>query len=324
MNDNTRYYSLTFSVMEIVNLIEDIEIEIDTSIYRNFIWSTSKQSLFIDSLYRNLPTPNLFLYEGNKNENNSPRYIVIDGIQRLKTIHAFIKGQLKINIKNSPLTGFSFYEMSKEMQRRFLTSRINITIVEDIWSDTKVIEEIFYRLNMGGSNLTSQEFRNRMYSGVMIDTINNLNENKGWRMFYNSPLDVRYRDSEQILKFFTIIGNSGKTSVSLSQEMDIFVQKNRHNEPLALDLQDVFKKTINIVFENFNYSLFIRNNRFDSTLYMTLFIPLGLLISKGITTYSFEEFSLILQHDFIRIKNLRTTKDKISFGMSVLLGDCND
>lgn len=319
MSEKLRYYSLSMSVYEIVRLIENNEIEIDTSIYRNFIWSKKKQSLFIDSIYRNFPVPPIFLYEDEKSYG---KYKVIDGIQRLRTIHAYFNNELKINLKD-PLQYSTFFELPNNEQARLLNSVINVTVVEDIWNDDKVVEEIFYRLNMGGTNLTSQEFRNRMYSGIMIDTINNLNNTELWRGFYNKPINPRYKDSEEILKFFTLVVNENINSTSLNEQMDVFIQENRNNSILATRLADIFNTVLKIVHQEFGLDILKNRIGFNQQIYMLLFVPLGILISEGHKEINFNGIQNIIseyKNNRIRMPISRL----ISIGLDVLAGDRND
>ncbi|MED3762158.1 DUF262 domain-containing protein [Peribacillus frigoritolerans] len=320
MSEKLRYYSLSMSIFEIIRLIENKQIEIDTNIYRNFIWSKKKQSLFIDSIYRNFPVPTIFLYEDEKSYG---KYKVIDGIQRLRTIHAFFNNELKINLKG-PLQYSTFFDLPNKEQDRLLNSVISVTVVEDIWNDDKVVEEIFYRLNIGGTNLTSQEFRNRMYSGIMIDTINNLNNTELWRKFYNKPNNPRYKDSEEILKFFALVYNANIKSTSLTEQMDRFIQENRNNTELANRLADIFNTVLKIVYNEFGLDILKNRTGIDQQIYMLLFIPLGILVSKGYDKFSFNKIRNILSD----IKNDNIIKMPvyrlILIGLDVLEGDRND
>ncbi|MCM3733820.1 DUF262 domain-containing protein [Fictibacillus nanhaiensis] len=317
MSEKLRYYSLSMSIIEIMRLIEDKQIEIDTNIYRNFIWSKKKQSLFIDSIYRNFPVPTIFLYEDEKSYG---KYKVIDGIQRLRTIHAFFNNELKINLKGT-LQYSTFFDLPNKERDRLLNSVISVTVVEDIWNDDKVVEEIFYRLNMGGTNLTSQEFRNRMYSGIMIDTINNLNNTQLWRGFYNKPINPRYKDSEEILKFFALVYNENIKRTPLNEQMDKFIQENRNNLILADRLADIFNTVLKIVYKEFGLDIFKNKTGIDQQIYMLLFIPLGILVSKGQDEFSFDKIRNILLND--NITKMPVYK-LISIGLDVLEGDKND
>lgn len=317
------YYNLSFSINEVVHLIKDSEIELDTNSNRMFIWSKKKQSLFIDSLYRNFPTPNIFLYT----DNSGVRYKVIDGIQRLQTIYAFINNELTIYLKESTLHGKKFIDLDLYEQRKLMRSILNITVLENMENDNEVIKEIFYRLNMGGTSLNNQELRNRMYDGIMIDVINEVNRNNAqWRSFYKKPIDKRYRDSEEILKFFTLVFQEGRNDLSslllLRDDMDNFIKNNKDDIKLANHLATVFEKTLSVIFNEFDYNIMKLDLRkgFNSKIYMLLFIPLGILIYRG-DNYNFDAFRNIEKIDFNR---KLSGKRLVLMGLELLQGDKND
>src|SRR5438552_2387203 len=74
-----------FNVSTLFNFIESGAVRIP-GFQRNFVWDQVRASKLIESLILGLPVPQLFLYEEARN-----RFLVIDGQQRLMSIHYFIK-----------------------------------------------------------------------------------------------------------------------------------------------------------------------------------------------------------------------------------------
>ena len=66
---------------------------------RAFVWSQNQCSRFIESLLLGLPVPGIFLFK----EADSGKHLVIDGQQRLKSLHYFIEAGT-INGKEFALT----------------------------------------------------------------------------------------------------------------------------------------------------------------------------------------------------------------------------
>ena len=78
---------------------EDIEIdknEIFVPEYqRDFVWSQERQSKMIESIILGLPIPSIFVAE-----DKSGRLEIVDGSQRIRTLNAFLNGDLQlINLK---------------------------------------------------------------------------------------------------------------------------------------------------------------------------------------------------------------------------------
>ena len=62
---------------------------------RDFVWSQERQSKMIESIILGLPIPSIFVAE-----DESGRLEIVDGSQRIRTLNAFLCGDLQlINLK---------------------------------------------------------------------------------------------------------------------------------------------------------------------------------------------------------------------------------
>ena len=97
---------------------------------------------------------------------------------------------------------------------------------------------IFARLNSGGTQLVGQEIRNCVYQGTFAELLNNLNEkNSDWRaIFGKATPDKRMRDAELILRFFALLGNSGKYKKPMKKFLNDFMEA--HKNPSEQELKD--------------------------------------------------------------------------------------
>lgn len=73
-----------FNIMTLYSLINSGKLTIP-SFQRNYVWDISKASRLIESIIIGLPVPQVFLYD------DSGKYTIIDGQQRILTIYYFIK-----------------------------------------------------------------------------------------------------------------------------------------------------------------------------------------------------------------------------------------
>ena len=142
------------------------------------VWSTERKQLFIDSILNGYDVPKVYLHDLGELD-SGVRYAVVDGKQRLTTIHAFIDGQFPldegfkyqgISLSSPPNPGQYYKDFSDETKEVFREKSLDIVIVKT--SDTEDIEELFSRLN-NGEKLNAAEQRNA-FGGKMASQIREL------------------------------------------------------------------------------------------------------------------------------------------------------
>lgn len=149
-----------FSLRQILDLIESKDIELTPDFQRNFIWDKTRQSKLIESILLGLPLPSIYL-----SQYEDGRLTVVDGLQRLSTIKAFLNNELKlVNLEYlTESNGKFFKELEKVLSplrlRRFTQTQIMCFVI-DYRSPSKLKFDLFRRLNTGGKPLNNQEIRN--------------------------------------------------------------------------------------------------------------------------------------------------------------------
>jgi len=120
MSSNLVFTPKTYPLENLINDIDTGNIALP-DLQRPFVWSTTKARDLIDSLYQGLPVGLIILWEIlekrgyrkiNQNNIHEPRFLVIDGQQRLTSLYSIIKDraivsktgrQFKIKIAFNPL-----------------------------------------------------------------------------------------------------------------------------------------------------------------------------------------------------------------------------
>lgn len=149
-----------FSLKNILDLIEGGDIELTPDFQRNFIWDKTRQSKLIESILLGLPLPSIYL-----SQYEDGRLTVVDGLQRLSTIRAFLKDELKlINLEYlKECNGKKFSELNETLSplrlRRFGQTQVMCFVI-DYRSPSQLKFDLFKRLNTGGKPLNNQEIRN--------------------------------------------------------------------------------------------------------------------------------------------------------------------
>lgn len=144
---NISFSTIFLNIFKIIEMLKKDDIILNKNYYktRNNIWDDKKQSKFIESLILRMPI-SCFYFE----ENEKGNYIVIDGWQRLNTLHDFINTkELYLNnlnyINTMEFEGYFFENLPVYIQRRILEQNFTIyTINRNVPQNTKndIIERI--------------------------------------------------------------------------------------------------------------------------------------------------------------------------------------
>lgn len=304
--DNTNDISMPFTRniysygadMPVDGLVQRLKKEdiIIPDFQREFVWNIKQASRFIESLLLELPIPDVFFSV----EENTGKYLVIDGQQRLRSIQDFCSGKFK-NEKIFALKGVGkefeniTYDTLETKQRRdFDNYLIHITIVKKVplsSENSKTTESneykigdsiysIFERLNTGGTLLSPQEIRNSIYHGKFNNLLKELSADKIWSDFDISN-KYRLKDQELILRFFALLYCEKYTN-PLKTFLSNFMDENKNLDKLdAEDLKNTFKNNIEIIFEIIGKDAFRTTGRPNAAVYDAVMVALAKRQKKG-------------------------------------------
>ena len=161
------------SIGELQNLYMTGELDIHPEFQRFFRWTPEQKARWIESILIGIPLPSIFV-----SQRQDGKWDVIDGLQRLSTIFAFmgiLKDEDDRQLPPLVLTAATYLTelqgkkwtdsispenaISSDQQRYIKRSKLDIKIILR-QSDASAQYEMFQRLNTGGSVLSSQELRN--------------------------------------------------------------------------------------------------------------------------------------------------------------------
>ncbi|CCB64302.1 DUF262 domain-containing protein [Hyphomicrobium sp. MC1] len=161
------------------------QIDLNPEFQRRGVWSRQAKSSFIESLFLNIPIPQILLAAKKDNRNS---FIVLDGKQRLLTIKQFYDGVLDDGSKFvlsglrvlTALEGKDWSEISQtgEWADRFLNTTQRTAVLRG-WDREDVLYEIFHRLNSGSVKLSPMELRMSLYPGGFLKHIISWSEKMG-------------------------------------------------------------------------------------------------------------------------------------------------
>lgn len=138
--------------------------------------------------------------------------------------------------------------------------------------DNSAVHELFNRLNTGGVNLSSQEIRMSLYHSDFMTSLIKLNEEVDWKRLIGSPVDIRMKDVEIILRAFAILAFNDSYRRPMTGYLDRFSNQMKKISTEQVDyLNSLFKAFLEKT-KNFPEEIFkTKNNRFSVMLFESVF-----------------------------------------------------
>lgn len=223
------------------NISRDIEagrISLSIEYQRKYVWDLAKASRLIESLLLNVPIPVLYFAE-----DETGRYEVIDGLQRLTTIKNFLENEFALSGLSvlTELDGKRFRDLTPKDRRRLENRTIRcIVITEDSNPDIKF--DVFERLNTGAAMLTAQELRNSVYRGPFNDELKRLAAEETFTELVGTTSNRRMDFEELILRFFSLVEGLESYKPALRQFLNEYMRSHRASTP-SPELINVFHET---------------------------------------------------------------------------------
>jgi len=300
---------------------EELSDDVD-AFQREYVWPRSKADRFIESLLLGLPVPGIFLVK-----EDTGRLLVLDGHQRLHTLHCFYRGV--IHGREYSLTGIqerfvgkTYKTLDVEDRRRLDDSIIHATIVkqEEPSEDMSSIYSIFERLNTGGIALQPQEIRMALYHGPFSALLRELNTLEEWREMIG-PVSKRLKDIELILRFFALLYYHHEYKSPMKDFLNRYMATNRAlNKQGPDELRDIFIRTNKIILEAVGKNAFRPEKAVNAAFLDALMVGVAVAIRNGnidISRLSAARESLLRDEEFIDAISTGTSqKNKVELRIS--------
>ncbi|GAA2603081.1 DUF262 domain-containing protein [Dactylosporangium fulvum] len=252
-------------------------------------WSSEKKSRLIESLVMNVPIPPIFLYEYDYS-----KYEVMDGLQRLSTIREFYSDGFRLQglVEWAELNSRTYSTLPTSVRagidRRYLSSIILLQETARNEAEARVLKQlVFERINSGGEKLTPQETRNAVHGGPMNELCLGLSRHPALCLTWGIPVGTLGTESEEedlellendayremfdvelVLRFFAFRQDPQYFARSFRDYFDEYLRRaNRFNSALLEQLGNLFRETIDLVYEVFGERAFwlwrTRNGRWN-------------------------------------------------------------
>lgn len=200
--DQIRVNTSQFSLRNILDQIDEGSIELAPDFQRLQVWRTDQKSLLVESLLLQIPLPAFYFAEDTDGS-----FRVVDGLQRLSTLHAFVRGGEngfalgKLEHLND-LKDLRFSDLPVPSQRRINNTQLIVNVI-DPTTPRGVTYEIFKRINTGGTPLNAQEIRHCMSSPRSRDVLHRMTHTQAFDKATGGRLTnhIRMNDREMALRF---------------------------------------------------------------------------------------------------------------------------
>lgn len=268
LEENERKLStqpLDLTVDSLVTRIDRGGLILQPEFQRDYVWSSVKASQLIESILMGIPLPIVYMAETPDND-----WEVVDGQQRLTSIHSYIRGKFpdgsvfrlgRLNVL-SDLKGKGFKDLSKSEQNAILNYTLRaIVLRNDSHPDVKF--EVFERLNCGSVQLKDAELRNCMYRGTYNDMLAALSHNRFLLKVRRAVAPhKRMEDRQLILRFLAMKRNSHLNYRSaMKQFMNREMQAHQHaSQTEVAEMSRTFEDAIECAWLVFGENAFRRWN----------------------------------------------------------------
>ena len=259
-----RVRTVNVLVDQIVTRIKHNEIDLQPDFQRmRGIWDGQRKSRLIESLLLRIPIP-VFYVAADLDDH----WEVVDGVQRLSTIHGYVVGAFRLQRLEYRLEfeGKRYDELPRGMQRRISETPLVVNIIEP-GTPPEVMFNIFRRINTGGMTLNGQEIRHALNPGPVRGYLKRLADSKEFlEATSHSIRTQRMADRECVLRFlaFHIQPWERYAADSLDSYLDQIMKAINRMSPDRLEaLAAAFKKAMRAASRIFGNDAFRKRYRPD-------------------------------------------------------------
>jgi hypothetical protein len=200
--EQIRVNTKQFSLRNVLDMIDDDSLELAPDFQRGRVWKLVQKSQLIESVLLQIPLPAFYFAE-----DADGLLRVVDGLQRLSTIHDFVRGgdgpgfALKgLEYLAGVVEGKRFEELPAPWKRRINNAQIMAHVI-DPTTPPEVMYDIFRRINTLGTPLNAQEIRHCMSRERSRRLLKEMTATAAFYAATGMRDHIRMNDREMALRF---------------------------------------------------------------------------------------------------------------------------
>ncbi|OXT01851.1 hypothetical protein B7H23_02565 [Notoacmeibacter marinus] len=283
----------TYTIGDFLSWKRSKSLILSPSFQRRSVWKPVQKSYLIDTLYRGMPVPIIFLREQTDIDSLATIREVVDGQQRLRTIISYVDIDLLDDVEtsdyftvlkkhNTELANRKFSDLREGQRKSLLSYKFSVHVLPLDTSDADVLG-VFARMNSTGSKLNDQELRNAEFFGDFKEasygiSYDQLGRWREWRVFSENDI-ARMLEVEftSILLMYLSQGIFEQTK----KNIDDFYRKNDDKYKDGDDHIELFYEIMDIIDRNFGRSI-DSSSISNKNMFFHLFVLIDRLIKSNI------------------------------------------
>ena len=252
---------------------------------RNLVWDNKRKSALIESLLLRFPISTFCFDEDMYGKKN-----IIDGMQRLNSIHEFINNEFE-------LTGLQYFpdcenKLFSNLNRKYQAYILNTILIVNVLDGRcpqTIKFDIFRRINTTGLQLNSQEIRNMIAKPEVRKLLKSMSSCKEFVMATNGRInDIRMGGQELCLRYIMILLHfdwQKKVLVDyhgLEKTMDntiLELNKQSNNMEMYNGILNLFKESMRQAFMILGEFSFRKSEMSNKKINASLFIGWSIVLS---------------------------------------------
>ena len=202
----------TQDITWLLDLHRNGQLDLDPPYQRRSVWTRKDKQFFLDTIFRNYPSPAIFLHK-TISDSGQATYHVVDGKQRTQTILEFVDDRIRIanDFGDLRLDGKKWSDLKgeKELKQRLWNYQITMEMM-DI-PEGSVVNEVFDRLNRNARKLKRQELRHARFDGWLITEAETESQRAEWKTLgvVTTARSKRMTDTQFISELILIVLTQG-------------------------------------------------------------------------------------------------------------------
>ncbi len=231
-----------------LDLYHNGQLDLNPQYQRRSVWTLKDRKFFLDTIFRNYPSPAIFLHKGIDEALGKMIYHVVDGKQRLETIILFTQNAVAIDKEYGDirLNGKKWKNIENEPDLKMLFHSYVLPIEFINTDDNFVINEVFDRLNRTSRKLERQELRHAKFDGWFIKTAEAEAEKEEWERLgiVTKARMRRMKDAQCISELLIILLKNRIVGYDQDTLDNIFAEYDSPHEMLSNFEEEDFKRRL--------------------------------------------------------------------------------